>query len=455
MYDLILKNGVCVSAAGELKVDLAVSDGKIVALLAPGSGAGGRETLDCQGQMILPGMVDMHFHCRVPGRTEREDFDTATMAAAAGGITTLVEMPIAKPSPHTGETFRQRRNYAERRAVIDFGLYGAGATRDADQARELAEAGATAFKIFLHDPPQGREDEFAGLCAADTATLYQSFAANRPTGLLTAVHCEDNDLIRVRTAECAYHGPAAHRYTRPPQVEELAILRAGLAAGNGRVHICHLTSLEGLRAVCYLQEAGVQVTAETCPQYLFFDASLEDTYGAAVKVNPPLRELPHRQALLDGLRQGAILAVASDHAPFLLAERTSVDLLQAPSGIPGAEMFGPLMIDGALRGLYSFPQVAEWTAAAPARLLGFSAKGGLAPGQDADLLIVDPQDNYVLDPEKCFTRSKSSLAPFAGRKLRGRIRQVLVRGQTVMENNVIRVSPGYGRFLPGKKYHNV
>lgn len=458
MYDLMVKNGILATETGPVQADLAITDGKVAAWLQPGSGQQAHDVVDAEGKYILPGFVDMHFHCRVPGRDDREDFDTATQSAAKGGVTTFIEMPIAKPSPHNAETLQNRIDYAKDKAVIDYGFYGAGATGDAKKAWELAQAGAMGFKMFLHSPPKGREDEFQDLCAPGTEQLYTALEANAKTGLLTCVHAEDDGIIRARTA--AYGKGEANRYleqfaTRIPEAEELAIFTAGICAkaSKARLHICHISSEEGVQALRYLKSLGISISGESCPPYLWMDEDLLRQFGTYAKVNPPIRGGRHKAALQRGLQDGTLDAIASDHAPFLPKEKEVSDFLAAPSGMPGVEFFGPAILDQVLRGTISLYDAVRLASAAPARLLGiYGTKGCLQVGADGDFVLFDGEGTMTVDITKSFSKSKMSLYPYHAKTYRGKITATYVRGQMVYRPEEITVSNGYGKFLPGPAF---
>lgn len=458
MYDLILKNARAVTENGVISADIAVKDGKIAAWFEAGSLLEAAETVECGGKYVFPGIVDMHFHCRVPGRSDREDFDTASMSAAKGGVTTLIEMPIARPSPHDAQTFRARVDYASSRSVVDYGFYGAGATMDPERAWELARAGAIGFKIFLHQSPAGREDEFDSLCAVGTCELTRSFEANAETGLVTCVHCEDDGMIRALTARYGKGGRNTWReqmLTRPPEAEELAILTAGKCAENAgaRLHICHISSSRGARALSYLKEEGLAITGETCPQYLFGDDSWPEKWGAFARVNPPIRGEKDRLDLMQAIRSGQIDAVASDHAPFLPEEKKVSDYLSAPSGIPGVEFFGPLVLEQVLDGTFMPEEAVRAMCRRPAEILGlYPEKGSILPGSDADFFIFDPGRDYEFHMAESFSKSAGSLPMFEGRVFRGCLERTFVRGREVFSDGKILAERGYGRWIPGARY---
>jgi allantoinase len=454
-YDLVLLNCDIVTEAGIVSGSIGINDGRVAALVSDGYLGRARETIDLSGRLVFPGIVDMHFHCRAPGNTEREDFDTATRAAAMGGVTTIAEMPISAHSPADAEILRTRMEYAAPLACVDYGFYGAGATCDIERARALAEAGALALKIFMHSAPKGREEEFRDLCVTDNCTLIRALAANKETGLLTCAHPEDGEFIHgiMSVAPSAVGDWRDHVATRVPEAEELAVLALGLAARavGARVHACHLSSRGSVEALEYLIEKGVPITAETCPPYLFMDESEMDRYGAFAKVNPPLKTISDREALKKALRRGLISVVASDHAPFLPHEKAVQDFLIAPSGMPSVEFLGPIMLDACARGEFNYPLMAKAMSAQPARLLGlYPQKGAIAAGSDADLLVWNPRDSWSVDVRSLESRSRLSAVPLDGMTLQGRIEKVYVRGKLVMNDGKVIAQKGTGKLLLGK-----
>jgi allantoinase len=244
MLDVRIVNGTVVTPEGRMAADIGIENGKIVGLYSAGTAPGAQRTVEAGDLLVLPGIVDAHFHCRAPGHPQREDFSTGTQAAAAGGATTVLEMPLAYPGVHNGEILRSRRELGESQAHVDFALYGGGGASD-EGIQSMAAEGAIAYKIFLHAAPPGREIEFEGLTATDTRSLYQAFRRIAPTGLPCAVHSEDNDLIEERTEELRARGevgPAAHQESRPDFVEALAVDKVLMLADELGVRL-HLPPL--------------------------------------------------------------------------------------------------------------------------------------------------------------------------------------------------------------------
>lgn len=454
MLDLNVINGTLVTPSGRLKADLGIAAGRVAGVFERGEAPAARETIDASDLLVLPGIVDAHFHCRAPGYPEREDFASGTQAAAAGGVTTIFEMPIADPGVHNGEVLRARRELGERQCYVDFALYGGGGAEE-DGIQSMAREGAIGYKIFLHAAPPGREREFLGLTATDTRSLYRAFSRIARTGLRCAVHSEDNDLIEELTEELRRRGevgPDAHHASRPDYVEGVAVAKVlMLAEALGvRLHLPHISTARAVRLVKAARRRGQQVTLETCPHYLL--ATTEDVarLGPFAKINPPIRPESDRQALWRAIRQRVVDIVASDHAPYTAEEkaRGQTVIFDAPSGSPGVETMGPGIFDRALAGEISLERAVELLAEAPARAFDiYPRKGALLPGSDADLVLFDPSGSWTVDRTKLFTKSRDSARLFDGRTFRGRIVRTVVRGQTVYQDGRIVGQAGYGRFV--------
>lgn len=453
LLDLTLRGAHVLVPAGLRRLDVGVRDGRIAALTEPGGPVAARTILELHDLVILPGAIDIHFHVRAPANPERGTFLTETRAAAAGGVTTILEMPVSRPACRNAGILDDRRSLGEREAIVDFGLYGAPATGDPADAAGLAAAGAVAFKIFTIDPPRGREDEFKGICATGTGELIDALEAAAATGLVLSVHCEDQGVIDRHAGRLRAAGrldPRAHAEARPPIAETLAIARLlelNHHAG-ARLHIAHLSTARGLELVRAARAAGQDVTAETCPHYLLFTADELDRHGNYAKINPPLRGARDQAALWEGLQDGSILAVTTDHAPFTAAEKDAGDIWSAPPGAPGVEILLPVMLDAAARGRLSLERAVELVTRAGAERLGLRPqKGVIENGADADLVVVDLAGETRVERAGLFTQARDCDRLYDGRVFRGRIERTLVRGETVFEAGRVTGKPGHGRFV--------
>jgi len=244
--DLVVTNARVYTPHGSFRGGVAISDGVIIAVGDDSVLPQGRETIDAQGKALLPGLIDAHVHVRAPGREDREDFYTGTCAAAAGGFTTILEMPVSTPGVSTAEILLRRAEFASRDAVVDFGLYGGGGESNIDHIAEMAEAGAVGFKTFMHGPPRGREADYDGVHVLDDGALLDVFRAVARTGLLACVHAENDALVKRAITSLRAAGrtdPFAHGLSRPPIAELEAASRVILLAKEAgcRVSICHVS----------------------------------------------------------------------------------------------------------------------------------------------------------------------------------------------------------------------
>jgi allantoinase len=454
-FDTLIINGDVVTERGVEALDIAIRGEQIVALLARGTPAQASQVIDAQGRLVLPGAVDIHFHCRAPAYPERGDFATETQAAAAGGVTTIFEMPISKPCCATGEIFRARRTLGEANAYVNFALYGAPGLLDRRQVQEMAAEGAVAFKIFTTAAPAGRNDEFDGLCLPGTEQLFQGLKLVAETGLVCTIHAEDNPLLEWHTANLKAAGRndiAAHGESRPPHVEALSIatvLTMNEAIG-ANIHIAHVSSAAALTALRRFKRSGTQATGETCPHYLFFTEADMQRVGPYAKINPPLRSQSDQDALWEGLADGSLMAVTTDHSPFTVEEkeRARTDIWRTPPGAPGVEELVLGMMDAALKGRISLSQAVSLISTNGAKRFGvYPQKGVIAVGADADLVIYDPQQSTTIAPSMLFSKAKACDKLYEGITFRGRVQRTMVNGKTVFLEGQMIGKPGWGKFV--------
>ena len=453
MLDLRIVGGTLVTARGQARQDVGIADGRIAGLYESGSAPEARETVDAAGLLVFPGFVDAHFHCRAPARPDREDFTTGTASAAAGGVTTVLEMPIADPGVHSAEIVRERRALSERDAVVDFGLYGGGGA-DRSDIQAMAAEGVIGFKIFLHAAPPGREREFLGLTATDTPTLHRALSWIKETGLPCAMHCEDNAVIEQRMAELRAAGrtdPSAHHASRPPFVEAVSVAQVLVLARDtgASVHFPHISTGWAAKMIAEAKAKGLPVTLETCPHYLLFDEESVGELGPFAKINPPIRAREDRLAMLELVRSGAVDVIGSDHAPYTVEEKERgwTDVFAAPSGSPSIQTMVPALLDRALAGDFRLEDLARLLSEAPARRFNLARKGRLEPGADADLALFDPSGSWTVRLDDLFSTSRASARIYDGRTYRGRITRTILRGQTVYQDGQITAEPGTGRFV--------
>lgn len=460
MTSWIIRSGRVVLPDGMRRAAIRVDNGVITAIhsddapgFAPGAAADASlrswgdtaaTIIDAGPAVVMPGIVDTHVHINEPGRTEWEGFDTATRAAAAGGVTTVVDMPLNSiPATTTVAALEAKRRAAEGRCHVDVGFWAGIVPGNLRHLASLANAGVLGFKCFLS--PSGVE-EFEAVIEHDLRCAMP-ILANLGLPLLT--HAEWPGLLVEPDSRKDRRRYETWLNTRPPEAEHAAIdLLLQLSARTGaRVHIVHLASAGALPAIRRAIDAGVGVTVETCPHYLTFCAEEIAAGATAWKCAPPIRERYHRERLWQALRDGEIDLVASDHspAPPALKHLDDGDFLAAWGGIASLQLALPVMWTGANQRGIPFERLAEWMCARPAKLAGLAQrKGTIAPGQDADLVIVDPDREFTVDPSRLYHRH--AITPYDGARLLGVVETTMLRGEIVYDNGTCTGSPA-GRLI--------
>lgn len=457
IFETLIRGGVVVTPSGQQVLDVALTDGKIAALLAPGTDAEAQDVIDARGQHILPGAIDIHFHVRAPAYPQRGTVSSETRAAAAGGVTTVFEMPISKPCCATPEVFRQRRELFAKEAYVNFALYGAPGTLEPGDVSGMVDEGAIGFKIFMTEAPKGRDDEFIGLCLPDEGPLYEALQMVAKTGLVTVVHAESNDLLRHFSQKLMATGrndAKTHGESRPPVVESVAIakLLTMNEVANAPMHIAHVSCRHAVQALQKFQATGMNVTGETCPQYLLETEEALAKYGSYAKINPPLRKKDDQAALWEALRDGTLMAVTTDHSPFAVEEKekAKTDIWAAPPGAPGVEELVPMMLDAAAQGQVSLEHAVELISTNGAKRFGlYPQKGAVSVGADADLTIVDLEAKTVIDKHKLFSQARLCDYLYDGKTFQGKVLRTVVAGKTVFDGSQVLGEPGQGRFVRG------
>src|SRR6185503_1601855 len=406
-----------------------VRNGVIAAVHAHDHDTGGAPVRDGLGGVILPALVDSHVHVNEPGRSEWEGFETATRAAAAGGVTTLADMPLNSiPATTHVRALEAKRAAARGKCAVDTGFLGGVIPGNAGELRALHEAGVLGFKCFL---VHSGGDEFPACGAAD---LEAALAVLAPLGAVLMAHCElPRELPPGPTGTRSYSAYAA---SRPAAAETAAVgLLLELADRHrARVHVVHVSAGETLPLVAAARARGVAVTAETCPHYLHFTADLVPDGATEYKCAPPIRSAADRDALWQGLLDGTLDAVVSDHSPCppAMKRREAGDFMAAWGGIASLQLGLSVVWTGMRARGIALEQLAAWMCAGPARLLGLSGrKGAIAPGHDADLVVWQPEEEFTVHADDLFHRHK--LTPYAGARLAGVVHSTFIRGECIYD----------------------
>jgi allantoinase len=425
-YDLVVRSRRAVLPDGMRPTAVAVSGPTIEAIGDYGERLEASQDLDLGDLALLPGLVDTHVHVNEPGRTEWEGFATATRAAAAGGVTTICDMPLNSLPPTVSvAALEEKRAAAAGKCWVDVAFWGGAVPGNAAELGPLHEAGVVGFKCFLID---SGVPEFPPLEVAGLRSVLGSLAA---LDALLIVHAED--AAEIKPASGRDYG--SFLASRPPVSERRAIEKviSAAAATGARAHIVHLSAAECVAMIAGAKAAGIRLTAETCPHYLYFAAEQVPDGATEFKCCPPVRDAINREALWRGLEAGVIDCVVSDHSPCppeLKAPDTG-DFGQAWGGIASLQLGLSAVWTVARRRGRTLDDVARWMAAAPAALAGLPAKGRLAPGCDADLVAFDPDEAYTVDPAQL--QHRHPVTPYAGRMLTGRVRQTWLRGTPLLE----------------------
>jgi dihydroorotase len=433
--DLIIRNGKIVTPQSIHEGDdIAVEKGKIFAIDRKGSFPEVKEVIDATGKYVLPGIIDVHVHFREPGATYKEDFETGTMAAAAGGVTTIFDMPNNKPFISTVEAFKQKLEMIKKKAYVDYGLVAAIVSDSIPEIPKLAEEGVNVFKIFMGET-------VGGVPAPDDGGILKAFKLVAETGLRVGVHAENNAIMDFFKAELQKAGrtdPLAHVEARPNIAEAETIQRAIILAAEAgcKLHIYHMSSKEGVQLVKEAKAKGIQVTAETGPHYLLLDCNYMKKVGSILKMNPPIRSHENGEALWHGLLNGIVEVIATDHSPHAPEEKIKENIWEAIPGFTGVETSVPLMLTQVNEGRLSLPAYVKLASENPARLFNlYPRKGAIQIGSDADLTIVDMVSEGILESAKL--HSKTKITPFDGWKVKGLPVYTIVRGKVVMKDGVI------------------
>lgn len=450
-YDLAITNGVLVSPSGRTAADVGVRDGRIAAIVAPGTALDAQRTIDASGQHLLPGVIDVHSHHREPGFTHKEDIVSATSQCAAGGVTTTFAMPNVQPPPNTVERLEQMFELYEQKSIVDWNVNAAGTVLD--EIPRLAPLGIAAFKVFMVVDTGRDYPHMPGIGVHDHGQLLRIFQAVAESGLPLMVHPHDQELMTAIEERYWERGERDFRaYARAYAAHDgiiwdsaaALLLRLQRAAGT-RLHLLHTQTrgvIEQLRAA---KDRGQAVSAEINPWALFLGndwANIERLGSYALSYYVPEE---NTEPLWGALGDGTIDLISTDHAPHLREEKEPgwTDGWKAHTGTPSAQFYLSLFLDAAAAGRIPLERVVDATSATPARVFGLGAKGRLEIGADADIAVVDLDSEYEIRDEDVL--SKCGWTPYAGRRVRGRVTTTVSRGAVVYEDGHVVGRPGWGR----------
>jgi dihydropyrimidinase len=458
--NILISGGTVVTAAGTMPADVLVEGEKIAAVVArddsperlrPGPAAD--RVIDATGKYVLPGGIDAHTHMEMPfgGTSSSDTFETGTRAAAWGGTTTIIDFAMQAKGTSLLSTLDKWHQKADGNCAIDYGFHMIVSDVNETSLKEMdacVAAGVNSFKMFMAYP---------GVFYATDGEILLAMQQAARSGSLVMMHAENGIAIDQLVAQAIAAGktePVQHGLTRPPELEGEATSRAIILAQVARcpLYIVHLSAIQALAAVAQARDAGQNVFAETCPQYLYL--SLEDLArpgfeGAKYVCSPPLRRPPHQQTLWQGLRTNDLSVVSTDHCPFCFREQKELgrgDFSKIPNGIPGVEHRMDLLHQGVATGEITLPRWVEIASTTPARMFGlYPRKGVIQPGSDADIVIYDPAARQILSVAT--HHMNVDYSAYEGMQITGRVETTLSRGRVVVDAGEYHGSPGHGRFL--------
>ena len=446
--DLYLKNAQVVTENAAFPGGVLVDSGKIAAVVSGTAEIEADQVLDLKGKLLLPGIVDGHVHFNQPGRDHWEGYRTGSMAAAAGGVTSVLDMPLnATPPTITRELLEHKRQVVQGESVVDYAQWGGFVDNNLDELAGMNTGGVVGFKGFMSN--SGVDFE-----RLDDGLIYAGLSKTRELGNLIGLHAENEGVTAYLGNQMRLMGRtdrASWYVSRPPETELEAIERACFWAKStgGNLHVVHVSIPEGVRAVARAKAEGAHVSVETCPHYLFFDHEDFERIGPSAKCAPPIRSRSTVEALWQCVKEGLVDTIGSDHSPCTWDEkaRGMDNIWNAWGGILGLQMMLPaLLTAGVHRHALPLPDLVRMLSTNPARLFGlYPQKGDIRVGADADLVVIDLQRQWTLTPDKLLYKNRHSA--YVGYTFTGMVLQTIVRGKTVYREGKVVAEPGYGKLL--------
>jgi dihydroorotase len=445
--DVALREGVFYVDGSLIEGDLGIKDERIVTISSSGAELDASANVPLNGKLVLPGLIDMHVHCRDLEHSYKETFATATRAAAAGGVTTICDMPNTVPPTTTAERYREKIALASGQVYVDYSIWGGGV--DTSQIPGIAAEGAIGYKIYLHTSSMKGTPHHRGVFVEDDGQLLDIFIEVEKTGLPLMIHL-DNQAIsdRLRQRLIAEGRNSPFDYLEPWEtiaMEEATAKTLLFSSRIGtRMHIAHVPNPQSVELATKAKLEGTPVTVEIISPYLFLSYEHVKRRGPyALPVAKPQEQI---DAYWEQLLRGDIDTIGTDHAPHTRAEKDIgyQNIWQAAPGVTGLETYLGQLLTEVNKGRLTLQQLVRLTAENPAKILAFPHKGSLVPGNDADITVIDMNRTWVVDEESLETKPKWT--PFAGEELRGRAVMTIVRGRVVMNEGKILSEPGWGRF---------
>jgi dihydroorotase len=442
IVDSVLANAKAYFKQSIVDCSIAFNEGRIFKIGRESSMPTADARFDLKNQLVLPGLIDAHVHLRDEGKSYEEDFFSGTAAAAAGGMTTVLDMPNNEPVTMSAEALRNRMKVAEGRILVDVGFRSEFPGNVGD-IEGIVREGAVGFKFFM-------ANQVGGLDVNDDEAMLKAFKAVSKLKVSTSVHAEDEQMLKRAEAELQrrkQNDVAAFLKAHSEKVEVRAVTRVldTVKQGNVRVHFCHVSTLESLGAIAAGKKSGMPISCEATPHHLLLTVDDLKKVGTLGVTMPPVRDKQHAEALWEGVRNGWVDIVASDHAPHAIGEKEAETVWDVKVGIPGLETTLPLLLTQVKRRRMSIGDVARLMSEKPAEIFNLKGKGCLREGNDADLTVVDVRKKFRFDASNFHSKAKYS--PFDGCKVEGKPAKTFVGGQLIMDEGEIVANPGSGRVI--------
>ncbi len=418
---------------------IAIEEGKIHKIGKETQMPNADEKTSLQGLLVLPGLIDEHVHLRDEGKAYKEDFTSGTAAAAAGGFTSVLDMPNNDPVTMSVGTLRTRMSIARRKILVNVGFYSEFPKKILE-IHDIIEEGAIAFKLFMGCP-------IGGLDIDDDEALLEAFREVAKLKVPVAVHAEDKELLMANEEKLKYTKETStadflRAHTETVELKSILRLLKISSHADVKLHFCHISTEEGLNAIVDAKKSGRKVTCEVTPNHLLLSSDDLKQYGQLVIMAPPLRNKTHVEALWKGLGNGDVDALGSDHAPHVLSEKSARIVWDVKVGLPGLETTLPLIMMLVKKNRLSLTQAVHLLAEKPAEIFGLIDRGRLEQGKNADLTVLDFNHQFKIDASKF--RSKAKFSPYDGWDVQGKVVKTIVNGQLVFDEGEIVVKGGSG-----------
>ena len=442
IVDSVLTNAKAYLLKEIVECSIAIENGKIFKIGKETHMPNADEKMNLKNLLVLPGLIDVHVHLRDEGKANKEDFYTGTAAAAAGGMTTVLDMPNNNPTTMTAEILKNRMRVAERKILVNVGFYSEF-PKDLSDVKSIVDQGAVGFKLFM-------AQQVGGLDINDDKALQDAFTKAGETGVPVAVHAEDKDLLskqEEKLKRANRHGTKAFLKAHSKEVELKAVERLLNISKQVemKLHFCHTTTKEGLETIIEAKKSGAKVTCEVTPQHLLLSSSAFERYGSMLTMMPPLRDQNHIEALWKGVNEGWVDVIGSDHAPHTLSEKSDASIWKVKVGIPGLETTLPLMLTMVRRKRLSLARMVQMLSERPAEIFNLRNRGKLEQGRQADIVVIDFNKKFIIDSSRF--QSKAKYSPFDGWEVQGMPVKTFVNGSLVMEDQEIVAKAGKGRII--------